>query len=312
MTAGTDLRRRVERFWHGPVAWEAPLAERTTFRVGGPAAALIEPGSTEEIRLALAGCLASGIPWLVMGGGSNLLGSDEGFAGLVLLLGRKFGGISETGSDAEGSIKVRVEAGCSLARLLEWSRERGLSGLEFTVGIPGSVGGAVMMNAGACGGEIQQVLAALRWLENERIVEKERSELAFAYRSWRGPAEAVVLTATFALRTESSTVIEARCREWSAARRSRQPKGVPSAGSFFKNPPGDFAGRLIESAGLKGATVRSAMVSEVHANFLVNTGGATAADILALMRLVQERVREEYGVWLEPEVRIVGPGGQEI
>ncbi len=307
MTGKTDLRQRVEQFWQGPVLWNAPLAELTTLRVGGPAGALIEPGSIEEVRLAVAGCRDSGIPWLVIGGGSNLLVADEGFAGLVLLLGRKFGTIREVGIDAEGRTMVEAAAGCSLARLLNWCLERGLSGLEFTVGIPGSVGGAVVMNAGAWGIELQDVLLALAWLEDGRLVQKRRAELAFSYRHWLGSEEAVILSATFALLPESPISIEARCRDWSAARRRQQPKGVASAGSFFKNPVGDFAGRLIESAGLKGAAVGEARVSEVHANFLVNTGGATAAQILALMRLVQERVREVHGVWLEPEVKIIGP-----
>lgn len=312
MIVRADPRRQLKRFWTGPVIWDAPLAEHTTLRVGGPAEAMIEPRSVEEIRQAVAGCREFGIPWLVVGGGSNLLVADEGFPGLVLLLGRKFGIINEVGIDADGRTLVEAAAGCSLGRLLNWCRERDLSGLEFTVGIPGSVGGAVAMNAGAWGIEIQEVLLALAWLEGERVTQKGRSELTFTYRRWLGPEEAVVLVATFALQPASSAAIADRCREWTAVRRRQQPKGVASAGSFFKNPAGDFAGRLIESAGLKGAAVGQAKVSEVHANFLVNTGGATAVQLLTLMRLVQEKVRKVHGVWLEPEVKIIGPiVGQE-
>jgi UDP-N-acetylmuramate dehydrogenase len=309
VTGRGDLRRRLELFWSGPVVWDAVLADWTSLGIGGPAGALIEPGSVEEVRMAVAGCRAAGIPWLVLGGGTNLLIGDAGFAGLVLVLGRRFGTIREVGRDA-GRLRVEAAAGCSLSRLLSWSRKRGLSGLEFTVGIPGSVGGAVVMNAGAWGSEIKDVLAALAWLAGDRIVEQDRDQLVFSYRRWAGPEQAVVLSATFDLQPEPPAMIEARCREWSAARRHKQPR-MASAGSFFRNPPGDFAGRLIETAGLKGTAVGSAMVSEAHANFLINTGGATAAQMLELMRLVQARVRDVHGVWLEPEVKIVGAAGFE-
>jgi len=299
-------REALESFWRGPVVWEAPLAKWTTLRVGGPALALVEPDSPGQVEQLVAGCLATGLPWLVIGGGSNLLVSDRGFPGLVMILGRKFGAIRPVGIDPEGRTLVEVEAGCRLARLLNWCQTQGLSGLEFTAGIPGSVGGAVMMNAGAWGGEIQEVLAVLRGLQAGEVVEWARRELVFSYRGWQGPPEVVVLSAIFALNAGDPQLIRRICQEHIAARRGKQPRGVASAGSFFKNPPGDYAGRLIEATGLKGLAVGRARVSEVHANFLVNCGGATAADFLGLLRLVQDKVRDRFGVTLAPEVKIVG------
>lgn len=309
-TAPSPGRAALGAFWPGPVAWDEPLARWTTLRVGGPALALVEPTSLAEVRQLLAGCRATGLPWLVIGGGSNLLVGDRGFPGLVLALGRRFGAIREVGVDPAGRILVEVEAGCRLARLVGWGQRRGVTGLEFAVGIPGSVGGAVMMNAGAWGCEIKDVLAGLKGLLAGELVEWSRAELNFTYRNWQGPAGVVVLTATFALAAGDPAVIRQVGQGYLAARRGKQPRRVASAGSFFQNPPGDYAGRLIEACGLKGLSVGGARVSEVHANFLVNTGGATAADFLGLMRLVRERVRERFGVDLAPEVKIVASGDE--
>lgn len=307
------LRELLGRCWSGSVAWDEPLAKWLSLRVGGPARALVKPASVEAVRQLIMGCAAVGLPWLVIGGGSNLLVSDAGFPGLVLLLSRDFGAISECGIDQDGRSLVEVQAGCSLARLLAWSQRRGLSGLEFSVGIPGSIGGAVVMNAGAWGREMKDVLAGLQLLLPGGVVEqRERQALEFSYRRWSGPAGALVLGANFALTPADPLGIKALCRNYLRERRDKQPRGVGSAGSFFKNPSGDYAGRLIEAAGLKGLTVGGAMVSAVHANFLVNTGGATAAELLALMRLVQEKVMVRHGVWLEPEVRIVDQSGQPV
>jgi len=304
------LRHLLGGCWNGPVAWDEPLAKWSTLRVGGPARALVKPNGIETVRRLVMACQAAGIPWLVIGGGSNLLVEDAGFPGLVLVLGREFSAISECGIDQEGRRLVEVEAGCSLARFLGWCQRRGLGGLEFVVGIPGSVGGAVVMNAGAWGREIKEVLAGLRLLlPGGEIEQRPKREQEFSYRRWNGPAGALVMGATFCLPPAEPAGIRVACRVHLQARRSKQPRGVASAGSFFKNPSGDYAGRLIEAAGLKGLTVGGARVSEVHANFLVNSGGAKAADFLALMQLVQDRVKARFGVWLEPEVRIVGHSG---
>lgn len=304
------VRERVARFWSGPVAWNEPLAKRSTLRIGGPAWALLEPESSLEVQRIIAGCRAAGLPWLVIGAGSNLLVSDQGFPGVVLVLGPKFATIREGGRDGAGRILVNAEAGCRLAKLLHWCQSRGLSGLEFLAGIPGSIGGAVVMNAGAWGGEVRDVLTGLQVLREGAEEAWSGPALAFTYRSWNGPPGAVVLNATFALVPGTPEAIRKRSQAHVRARRGKQPKGVACAGSFFKNPPGDFAGRLIEAAGLKGVTVGGARVSEVHANFLVNAGGATALEMLALAKLVQEKVGERFGVHLEPEVRIVGAADQ--
>jgi UDP-N-acetylmuramate dehydrogenase len=308
-----QLRELLGRCWSGSVAWDEPLAKWSSLRVGGPARALVKPASVEAVRGLIMGCVAVGLPWLVIGGGTNLLVSEAGFPGVVLVLGRDFGGVSECGIDQDGRCLVEVQAGCSLARLLGWSQRRGLGGLEYTVGIPGSVGGAVVMNAGAWGREIKDILAGLQWLlPGGEIEHRERQALEFSYRRWSGPVGALVLNATFALIPADPAGIKALCREYLRGRRDKQPHGVASAGSFFKNPAGDYAGRLIEAAGLKGLTVGGATVSAVHANFLVNTGRATATEMLALMRLVQEKVMARSGVWLEPEVRIVDESGRPV
>ncbi|MEN8142931.1 MAG: UDP-N-acetylmuramate dehydrogenase [Thermodesulfobacteriota bacterium] len=181
-----------------------------------------------------------------------------------------------------------------------------MTGLEFSAGIPGTIGGAVIMNAGAWGKEIKDVLAKMSWLENGIIKSCPRDELAFNYRRLECSPETVVLTATFALVEGDSAGIKHQCREYIEARRTKQPLGTPNGGSFFRNPAGVAAGRLIEEAGLKGTKVGGAEVSLVHANFIVNSGGAKADDVIGLMRMVQEKVKEVHGIWLEPEVRILG------
>lgn len=296
----------LKDFWPGEIRRDAELAGFTTFRIGGPALALVVPGNTAEVVSLVNGCREGDIPWCVVGGGSNLLVPDEGFPGVVIVLGRKFSTIRKVGHDEEGLSLVEVEAGCSLAALLNWTSGRGLAGLEFSAGIPGTIGGAVIMNAGAWGKEIKDVLAKMSWLENGIIKSCLRDELVFNYRRLECSPEAVVLTATFTLVEGDTAEIKHQCREYIEARRTKQPHGAPSGGSFFRNPEGAAAGRLIEEAGLKGAKVGGAEVSRAHANFIVNSGGARADDVIELMKMVQEKVKEVHGIWLEPEVRILG------
>ncbi|MDF1577536.1 MAG: UDP-N-acetylmuramate dehydrogenase [Desulfurivibrionaceae bacterium] len=306
MLTDHELRARLRRFWPGGVRWQAPMAALTTLKVGGPAQALVMPGTRDEVTRLINGCRIEEIPCHIIGGGSNLLVADEGLAGLVIGLGRNFAGIGRIGEDQCGRILVEVEAGCSLAGLLNWCADSALSGLEFAAGIPGTVGGAVVMNAGAWGREIKDVLASLIWLSGGEAVRKARPELDFTYRCLRRPDDAVILSAVFTLAPGDRAAIRKLCREHVAARRSRQPKAYGLAGSFFKNPEGVAAGKLIEAAGLKGIVSGGAMVSERHANFIVNTGNATAADIIRLMELVQARVWEVHRVRLEPEIKIAG------
>lgn len=307
-----NLKEKLRRFWPGPVRYQVPMAELTTLKVGGPAQALVLPADTAEVVLLVNGCRREDIPWCVVGGGSNLLVADEGFPGLVIVLGRDFSGIRLRGKDSCGRTLVEVEAGCRLARLLNWCQDKGFSGLEFAVGIPGTVGGAVVMNGGAWGREVKDVLSSLTWLSSGVVTSRDRAGLDFGYRCWRRPADAVVLAAIFAFTTEDSAKIGAVCREYVAARRRKQPVAHGVAGSFFKNPEAVAAGKLIEDAGLKGARIGGAEVSEVHANFIVNTGEATTGDIIKLMKLVQERVWAEHQIWLEPEVHFIGADGERV
>jgi UDP-N-acetylmuramate dehydrogenase len=310
--AREDLKNRLRRFWPGKTSWDVPLAGYTTFNIGGPAWALVVPENIEAVATLVNGCQGEDLRWCVIGGGSNLLIADKGFPGLVIAMGREMAGIKQLGKDGNGNTLVEVAAGCSLARLLNWCAEQQQVGLEFAAGIPGTVGGAVVMNAGAQGREIKDVLVSVLLLEDGKIISRRREDLVFGYRYWQRPAGVVVLGATFAFAAGESAMIKETCRGYLEARRDKQPVGLASGGSFFKNPDSAPAGRLIEEAGLKGTRVGGALVSEVHANFIVNTGDATAADIISLMKLVRSRVREMHGVELEPEVEFLGIGREAL
>jgi len=281
------------------------MASYSTLKVGGPADALIQPTSKEALAGLVGRLSAEQIPWRVIGRGSNIVVADEGVDGVIIVLGRDFAAIEEL-PGPEGPC-LSVEAGYSLAKLLHWCCEHSLSGLEFVTGIPGSVGGAIMMNAGAWGSEIGQVLRTVELLDDSGHIEERRlTPDDFRYRGWQQPHGKVVVAGQFSLQHDERSAIAARCHRYAKQRAAKQPKGVASAGSFFKNPPGDAAGRLIEQAGLKGLRVGNAEVSSVHANFLVNCGKARAKDLRELMQLVQIRVEHQFGVKLHPEVKFVG------
>lgn len=300
-----DFQKTVQLLWGGEILWDCPMARYSTLRVGGLAAAMIEPRSMTELADLVQGLSASRVKWMVIGGGSNILVSDQGFAGVVLHLGREFSGISaEAGNESE--VLVTVEAGCSLARLVKWCVEQELTGLEFAAGIPGSIGGAVVMNAGAWGQEIGSLVQKVKAVDEQGgFVEYDGNMIPFRYRSW-GVADKLVANVTLKLKKGSRQEIETTCHELARQRRETQPLDKASAGSFFKNPSsGPAAGKLIEDAGLKGQRVGDAVVSPQHANFLVNVGHASASDFLELMRIVQEKVKAESGIWLEPEVQVI-------
>lgn len=301
----TDLGVTLRSFWDGEILRDCSMARFSTIRAGGPAAAVVQPAGMDELLRLIQGLRGHGLPWQVVGGGSNILVADEGFAGVIVLLGRAFAAIAGPVADRDRRL-VTVEAGCPLARLVNWCVARELRGLEFAAGIPGSIGGAVVMNAGAWGGELAERVVAVTVVdERGESAVLTRAEIPFGYRSW-GLSGPVVATVTLGLVPGRREELEAACHELARRRRETQPLATPSAGSFFKNPPGQAAGRLIEQAGLKGLRVGGAMVSPKHANFLVNVDRATARDFLALMRVVQEKVMAMHGVWLEPEVRIIG------
>lgn len=296
---------QLRDLWSGEIEWNSPLAHWCTLQVGGPARAMASPASRAELQSLLATLAGLGVCWRVIGRGSNLLVADAGYEGVIVMLGRKFSAIEKQVGEKAGEAKVRVEAGCSLMKLVNWCAGQGLAGLEFAAGIPGSVGGAVVMNAGAWGREMSEALSSLTFLDRSgELLARKKDELAFSYRHLETEGR-VVASAEFLLQTGDCQAIAERGAQLMRDRKEKQPQGFPSAGSFFKNPPGLPAGKLIQDAGLKGLSVGGAQVSEAHANFLVNTGSATAQDFLALMRLVQEKVAARFGVWLEPEVHLL-------
>lgn len=278
-----------------------PLAAFTSFRIGGPADLLLTVETEQELCFATGAANRCGASIFCIGAGTNLLVSDRGVRGLVLRLGAGLGSIDIDGFD------VAAGAAAQLGFLVEILVNRGLEGLEFAEGIPGSVGGGLVMNAGAFGGEMSRLVTRVHGVTGAgEICVLSPEEVGFAYRRTRLPAGLIVTRVDFRLKAGNPEIMRGRMLEFRARRAARQPRGVPNAGSIFKNPRGGFAGRLLEQAGLKGARQGNAMFSEQHANFIVNPGGATAGDVHALMETARERVREMSGVTLEPEVRLVG------
>ena len=294
------------------VQWQVSMANLSSFRVGGQIEALVETEDSAELPLLLRWLAEEKIAWWVLGGGSNILFTSGMHEGVFLRLKGSQKNIrlrEQDSPDVDGQYLVDVQAGVKLGHLLAWCARHNLSGLEYMAGIPGTVGGAVAMNAGAFGGCMGDRLRAVRCLNAQgEATELSASSLVFEYRQSVFPPEyqsGILITgATLALQRDREEVIRERMRGVIAQRRAKQPMGMPSAGSFFKNPPGDYAGRLIELAGLKGYSHGQAMVSTKHGNIIVNRGGASPEEILALMHLVQERVHQLCGVMLEPEVRL--------
>lgn len=278
-----------------------PMSRHTTFKVGGPADVLFLPESEEQLLRALSIARAKGIPCIVIGNGSNLVVRDGGIRGLVVVLGEGMAAIVRTGD------VLTAWAGASLARVAAFAQASGLSGLEFASGIPGTLGGGCAMNAGAYGGQLSDVLIDADVLLDGAVRTLARDDMQMGYRtSLPLRAGGIVLSARFGLTPDDPDAIAVRMRELNARRRDKQPLNYPSAGSAFKRPEGYFAGALIEQAGLKGRRVGGAQISEKHAGFIVNTGGATATDILTLIGIVQDEVAARFGVHLETEVRILG------
>lgn len=292
------------------VRWQVSMADFSSFRTGGTIEALVETGDCSVLPGLLRWLGEERIPWQVLGGGSNILFKSGLHEGVFLRLkGSQKDLVLREEPAPEDLHLVDVQAGIRLSRLLGWCAQQGLSGLEFMTGIPGTVGGAVAMNAGAFGGCMGDRLVALRCLNARgEAAELPARLLSFQYRQTLFPPvyreHCLITGATLGLRLAAGADIRERMRTVLAQRRARQPLGMPSAGSFFKNPPGDYAGRLIERAGLKGYSHGQAMVSPRHGNIIVNRGGASPEDILGLMRVVQERVRRHCGIVLEPEVRL--------
>lgn len=312
---------------------DEPLAAHTTFRIGGPAQWLVLPCSEEEVAAVVSACQEAAVPWRVLGLGSNVLAPDGGLPGVTVKLAENFAAVEVL----PGGL-VRAQAGATNAEVAEAACAAGLAGYEFASGIPGTVGGAAIMNAGAYEGQFSDVAVSVRCLvpvgtplpgntvppsespepvetgtalpgkgvpARWRVVEVPAPEAAWGYRTSRMMEKGwVVLGATLQLHADDAAAIRSRMDDLRERRESRQPLEMPSAGSTFKRPEGYFAGALIQEAGCQGLSVGGAQVSEKHAGFVVNTGGATAADVLSLIAEVQRRVREASGVQLEPEVRL--------
>jgi UDP-N-acetylmuramate dehydrogenase len=299
------FKEKVRSIWQGDIQWDCPMHKYSTLRVGGPALAVVFPKNRGELTLLITGLNTFDIKWRVIGRGSNILVPDDGFAGVVIVVGNEFGAISIM-RKSENYAAVAVEAGCSLPRFVSWCTKKGFSGCEFACGIPGSVGGAIIMNAGAWGGEIADIITSVTFLDRKgQLVVVERDALKFGYRMLTKAPNSVVISASFALTKADKEDISEKCKQFTKLRKEKQPQGEPSAGSFFKNPVGVPAGKLIEEAGFKGFQLGGAKVSEKHANFIVNTGDAKAADIFMLMKTIQNKVYEQSGIMLEPEVHIL-------
>jgi UDP-N-acetylenolpyruvoylglucosamine reductase len=283
------------------IHYDEPLAKHTTLRVGGPADLYVEPASEEDLAAVLAYCHDRHQPFFVLGRGSNLLVKDGGFRGVVLCLAHaNFSRIEAAGQ------RLRCGAGAKLKAVAVEARRNGLAGLEFLEGIPGSVGGALRMNAGAMGGAMFQVVESVRLMSFDgKVREQAARELTTAYRSCPAFKTHIALAAVLGGQSGSREAIEQRMNDYSRKRWKSQP-AAPSAGCIFKNPPSIPAGKLIDELGLKGTRAGGAVVSAEHGNFIVNEGGATARDILELIEIIKQRVRAERGLELETEVAIIG------
>ncbi|MDR3091185.1 MAG: UDP-N-acetylmuramate dehydrogenase [Clostridiales bacterium] len=286
------------------LSFNEPASKHTSFKTGGNIAAVFLPRGAEDIKAAVDIAEDCGFPWYVSGYGSNLLISDAGFGGLLIKIAQNIGNMTVNENKGE----IVTGAGQALPRLSRLARDNGLSGLEFACGIPGSVGGAVFMNAGACGGEIKDVVLEARVLQKDGKIEVLRtSALGFGYRrSILSESGGLVLAARFALKKADKDDISRRMEDFSKKREETQPMDKPSAGSAFKRAGDTPAAMLIDKAGLKGLRFGGAAVSEKHAGFIVNDSNASAADIYALMAEVKKRVADRFGVELEPEVRFLG------
>lgn len=300
----TLQKERLQTLVGKTIQWDCPLRAYTSFSIGGPAEALVTVENCKELQHVLHFCSEETINCRVIGRGTNILVKDEGFDGVVLVLAGEFNKVRiEAHKD---SILLAVGAGLSLSKLSSICMEEGYTGLEFAIGIPGSVGGAVIMNAGAWGGAIADVVLEIE-LQTATEAKKIRKEnLPFGYRTSNIPCQEtfVISSATFALCRGDREIIRSKGRSYLDKRKQSQPAGHGNAGSFFKNPEGDSAGRLIEASGMKGVCVGDAEISTKHANFIINRGSASADDIVQLMKLVIDTVYRDSGIRLEPEVQI--------
>ena len=294
-----------ERF-DGDVSAHEPLSRHTTYRIGGPARFYVTVHSLGALTELIDACEASEVPWVVLGRGSNVLVADGGFPGVAIVLGRDFRNLRYEGD------RLFAGAGVALSAVVQEAFKRFVGGYEFAVGTPGALGGALRMNAGTRDEWISDRVASLvTYRPGRGLLRRRGKELLWGYRESSLEPDEVVVECELIAESADPFAVRAKMEENLARRKETQPLSEPTCGSVFKNPPGYSAGELIEQAGLKGARMGPARVSEVHGNFIVNTGGATATDVMRLMDAVRDRVRERSGIELQPEVRLIGfEGGQ--
>lgn len=304
MTLAEQLEAAIGQ---GYVYENEPMKNHTTFRIGGPADLFACPQTEEGLIRGLKWCQDNQIPFYIIGNGSNLLVGDKGFRGVIFQICRNLD-FSEIQEEETGEVRICAGAGIMLAKLAKDISARGYTGFEFATGIPGTLGGAVTMNAGAYGGEMKQIIESVRAVDAEGEIRKfSLEELELGYRTSRIQKESlIVLSVLMKFKRGDRAAISARVDELSQQRREKQPLEYPSAGSTFKRPEGYFAGKLIQDAGLKGYRVGDAMVSEKHSGFVINAGEATAAQVRQLMADVDREVYQKFQVHLEPEVRMIG------
>ncbi len=306
----------------GTALFDEPLSRHTSVRIGGPSDALVYPKTIEEVAAVAKFCRANDLPLFLLGAGSNLLIRDKGMRGVVMSLSQGFGRI-EILTQEKDEVILSAEAGVGLPRLVDFAAEEGFGGLEVLSGIPGNVGGALVMNAGTQDGDISQTVMSVTFVEPNKKGEApvktwDKEDIGYAYRESHFPRGAILLSARFKLTPTSSEKIRGKIQKYREYRLQTQPLNVPSLGSVFKNPVGAgfsrpgaktaplHAAKLIEDTGLKDVRVGRARISAKHANWIVNEGGATARDVLALIGLIKDKVKEKFGVTLETEVRVVG------
>ena len=295
------LKKELQRLDGVKADWDILMAGHTSLRVGGPVFCLLRPLDLAGLQTAVQVLNQNHYPYFILGRGTNLLVQDAGVRAVAISLEEGFTQVERTDG------RVKAGAGLRLSRLLRFCLQQNLSGLEFIAGIPGSVGGALRMNAGTHAGEMADVCEAVHLvLADGALVRLGRAKLPFSYRRLELPLASVLVEVEFLLTPSTREEIRKSIHSLLKIRKEKQPWRLPSAGSVFKNPPGDFAGRLIEAVGLKGVRIGDAQISVKHANFIVNRGQARARDILALIRLAQDKVFREYGVQLELEIEVVG------
>jgi UDP-N-acetylmuramate dehydrogenase len=289
----------IKQFFRGHIALHEPLSGYTSFRIGGPADYYLEPADKEDVVQIVSYFQRQQIPFMMIGKGSNMLVSDEGVRGAVLNLEA---GLTNIHIDGD---RVTVQAGMTLARFVDFCIQHGCKGVEMLPGIPGTIGGAIMMNAGAYGGEISDHLIEVEVLRSGKVITVAKQEAGFGYRR-SGFAGDIILAASFKLLPGDKAEIMKIRRDLLMKRNRAQPVNFPNSGSMFKNPPGSFAAKLIDESGLKGTRIGGAQISDKHANFIVNHGDAKAEDVLNLIELARNTVMKKFGVNLELEVRLVG------